>query len=47
MEPSPMHPTPPSSRALQRNQEHNLKHHGSVGLITTIQNRTKQNYLPS
>jgi hypothetical protein len=33
---------PPSSRAFQRHQEHNLKHPGSVDLITT-----KQNKLPS
>jgi hypothetical protein len=36
----PMHP--PSSRAFQRHQEHNLKHPASVDLITT-----KQNKLPS
>ncbi len=38
-----MHPS--LSRALQRHQEHNLKHPGSVDLITTKQNKT--NYLPS
>ncbi len=36
----PMHPS--SSRAFQRHQEHNLKHPGSLDLITT-----KQNKLPS
>jgi hypothetical protein len=40
MEPSPC--TPPPSRAFQRHQEHNLKHPGSVDLITI-----KQNKLPS
>ncbi len=39
----PMHPS--SWRAFQRHQEHNLKHPGSVNLITTKQNKT--NYLPS
>ncbi len=44
MEPSPC--TPPSSlRAVQRHQEHNLKHPDSVDLVITKQNRT--NYLPS
>jgi hypothetical protein len=44
MEPSmPMHPS--SSRAFQRQQEHNLKHPSSVDLMTTRQNKT--NYLPS
>jgi hypothetical protein len=45
----PMHHS--SWRAFQRHQEHNLKHgSGSVDLITTKQNKTKQNktnYLPS
>jgi hypothetical protein len=41
----PMHP-PSSSRAFQRDQERNVKHPGSVDLIST--NKTKQtNYLPS
>jgi hypothetical protein len=40
MEPKPMHPS--SSRAFQRHQEHDLKHSGSLDLITT-----KQNKLPS
>jgi hypothetical protein len=40
MEPKPMHPS--SLRAFQRHQEHDLKHPGSVDLITT-----KQNILPS
>jgi hypothetical protein len=39
----PMHPS--SSGAFQRHQEHDLKHPGSVDLITTTQNKT--NYLPS
>jgi len=39
----PMHPS--SSRAFQGHQEHDLKHPGSVDLITTKQNKT--NYLPS
>jgi hypothetical protein len=43
-ETKPMHPT--SSRAFQRDQEHELKHPGSVDLIGA--NKTKQtNYLPS
>jgi hypothetical protein len=33
-----------SLRAFQRHQEHDLKHPGSVDLITTKQNKT--NYLP-
>jgi hypothetical protein len=33
----PMHPS--SLRAFQRHQEHNLKHPGSGGLITTKQNK--------
>jgi len=38
--------TPSSSRAFQRDQEHNLKHPGSVDLLST--KKTKQaNYLPS
>jgi hypothetical protein len=32
-----MHPS--SSRAFQRQQEHDLKHPGSVDLITTKQNK--------
>ncbi len=40
MEPSPC--TPSLSRAFQRHQEHDLKHPGSVDLITTKQNKTKQ-----
>jgi hypothetical protein len=43
MEPSPC--TPSLSRAFQRHQEHDLKHPGSVDLITTKQNKT--DYLPS
>jgi len=43
MEPSPY--TPPHSRAFQRHQEHDLKHPGSVDLITTKQKKT--NKLPS
>jgi len=39
----PMHPS--SSRAFQRHQEHDLKHLGSVDLITTKQKKT--NHLPS
>jgi len=35
-----MHPS--LSWAFQRHQEHELKHPGSVDLITTIQNKTKQ-----
>jgi hypothetical protein len=43
MEPKPMHPFS-SSRAFQRDQEHNLKHPDSVDLIIgTKQNKTKQN----
>jgi hypothetical protein len=43
-ETKPMHPS--SSRAFKRDQEHNLKHPGSVDLIGT--NKTKQtNYLLS
>jgi len=39
-----MHPS--SSRAFQRDQVHDVKHPGSVDLIST--NKTKQtNYLPS
>jgi hypothetical protein len=38
---------PSSLRAFQRHQEHDLKHPGSVDLIITIQNNTKQNKLPS
>jgi hypothetical protein len=38
----PMHPT--SLRAFERHQKHDLKHPGSVDLITTQQNKT--NYLP-
>jgi hypothetical protein len=41
----PMHPS--SSRAFQRHQEHDLKHPSLVDLITTKQNKTKQNKLPS
>jgi hypothetical protein len=41
----PMHPS--SLRAFQRHQEHDLKHPSSVDLITTKQNKTKQNKLPS
>jgi hypothetical protein len=33
----PMHPS--SSRAFQRHQEHDLKHPGSVNLITTKQKK--------
>jgi hypothetical protein len=36
-------PLPTSSRAFQRDEEHDLKH--PVGLVTLI--GTKQNYLPS
>jgi hypothetical protein len=39
-----------SWRAFQRHQEHNLKHRGSVDLITTKTKKTKKNktnYLPS
>jgi hypothetical protein len=43
MEPSP--PTLSLLRAFERHQEHDLKHPGSVELITTKQNKT--NYLPS
>jgi hypothetical protein len=43
VEPKPMHHS--SSRALQRHQEHDLKHPGLVDLITTEQNKT--NYLSS
>ncbi len=40
-----MHPS--SLRAFQRHQEHDLKHPGSVDLITTKQNKqNKPNYLP-
>jgi len=39
----PIHPS--SSRAFKRHQEHDLKHPGSVDLITTKPNKT--NYLPS
>jgi hypothetical protein len=39
----PMHPS--SSKAFQRFQEHNLKHLGSIDLITTKQIKT--NYLIS
>jgi hypothetical protein len=43
-ETKPIHPS--SSRAFQRDQERNLKHPGSVDLVST--NKTKQtNYLPS
>jgi len=42
VEPRAMHLS--SSRAFQRHQEHDLKHPGSVDLITTKQNKT--NYLP-
>jgi hypothetical protein len=35
---------PSSSRAFQRHQEHDLKHPGSVDLITL---QSKTNYLPS
>ncbi len=38
--------TPPSQRAIQRHQEHNLKHPSSMDLITIKQNKTKQNKLP-
>jgi len=38
-----MHPS--SSRAFQRDQERDLKHPGSVDLIST--NKTKQNKQPS
>jgi hypothetical protein len=38
---------PSSSRAFQRHQEHDLKHPSLVDLITTKQNKTKQNKLPS
>jgi hypothetical protein len=38
-----MHPS--SLRAFKRHQEHDLKHHGLVDLITTKQNKT--NYDPS
>jgi hypothetical protein len=34
---------PSSSRAFQRHQEHDLKHPGYMDLITTKQNKTKQN----
>jgi len=34
----PMHPS--SSRSFQKHQEHNLKHLGLVGLITTKQIKT-------
>jgi hypothetical protein len=40
-ETKPMHPS--SSRAFQRDQEHDLNHPGSVDLIGT----NKTNYLPS
>jgi hypothetical protein len=42
-ETKPMRPS--SSRAFQRDQERDLKHPGSVDLISTKQNKT--NYLPS
>jgi hypothetical protein len=49
MEPSPC--TPSSSGAFQRHQEHDLKHLGSVNLITSKQTKkpkqNKTNYLPS
>jgi hypothetical protein len=35
----PMHPS--LLRAFQRHQEHNLKHPGSVDLITIKQNKTR------
>jgi hypothetical protein len=37
-----MEPSPPTMRAFQRHQEHNLKHPSLVDFITT-----KQNKLPS
>jgi hypothetical protein len=44
MEPSrSMHPS--SSRAFQRDQEHDLKHPGSVDLISTKQNK-QTTFLP-
>jgi hypothetical protein len=49
LETKPMHPS--SSRAFIRDQEHDLKHPGSVDLISTNRtklNKTKQtNYFPS
>jgi hypothetical protein len=36
---------PSSSRAFQRHQEHNVKHHGLMDLIIVKQNKT--NYLTS
>jgi len=42
---APMDPSS-SSRAFQRHQEQNLKHPGSVDLITTKQNKTKPNKIP-
>jgi hypothetical protein len=49
MEPSPC--TPSSSGAFQRHQEQDLKHLGSVNLITSKQTKkpkqNKTNYLPS
>jgi len=40
MEPSPY--TPPHPELSKRHQEHDLKHPGSVDLITTKPNKTKQ-----
>jgi hypothetical protein len=39
-ESKPMHPS--SSRAFQRDQEHNLKHPSSVDLMGTKQNKTNK-----
>jgi hypothetical protein len=39
-ETKPMHPS--SLRAFQRDQEHDLKHPGSVDLISTKQKQNKQ-----
>ncbi len=40
MEPKPIHDS--LSRAFQRHQEEDMKHPGSMDLITTKQNKTKQ-----
>jgi hypothetical protein len=44
-ETKPMHPS--SLRAFQRDQEHDLKHPGSVDLIDTKQKQNKQTNKPS
>jgi hypothetical protein len=43
MGPRPCTSPPPRRELSKRHQDHDLKHHpGSVDLITTIQNKTKQ-----